>query len=109
MEKKKPFYGWVIVAVAVVCMMLGCGAFTGAAAAYIAPVCEQMGFAKGEFTLYRTIVSLLGALLMPAFAGVIRKLGAKRWPMRCIPLAARSGISIWPRCWRAFLPTASAS
>lgn len=78
MEKKKPFYGWVIVAVAVVCMMLGCGAFTGAAAAYIAPVCEQMGFAKGEFTLYRTIVSLLGALLMPAFAGVIRKLGAKK-------------------------------
>ena len=67
-----------IVAVAIASMMLGCGAFTGAAAAYIAPVCAQMGFAKGEFTLYRTIVSLLGALLMPVFARLIRKLGVKK-------------------------------
>ena len=78
MEKKKPFYGWMIVAVSIVSMMLGCGAFTGAAAAYIAPVCAQMGFAKGEFTLYRTIVSLLGALLMPVFARLIRKMGVKK-------------------------------
>ncbi|MEY8383267.1 MFS transporter [Christensenellaceae bacterium 44-20] len=78
MEKKKPFYGWVIVAASVALMMLGCGAFTGAAAAYIAPVCAQMGFAKGEFTLYRTIVSLLGALLMPVFARLIRKAGVKK-------------------------------
>ena len=78
MEKKKPFYGWVIVAASVALMMLGCGAFTGAAAAYIAPVCAQMGFAKGEFTLYRTIVSLLGALLMPVFARFIRKAGVKK-------------------------------
>lgn len=67
-----------IVAVSIVSMMLGCGAFTGAAAAYIAPVCAQMGFAKGEFTLYRTIVSLLGALLMPVFARLIRKMGVKK-------------------------------
>lgn len=78
MEKKKPFYGWVIVAASVALMMLGCGAFTGAAAAYIAPVCAQMGFAKGKFTLYRTIVSLLGALLMPVFARLIRKVGVKK-------------------------------
>ena len=78
MEKKKPFYGWVILASAVLLMMMGCGAFTGAAAAYMAPTCAQMGFAKGEFTLHRTIASLLGAFLMPVYAKLLRRFGAKK-------------------------------
>lgn len=78
MEKKKPFYGWVIVAASTIALTMCNGIFGGTSSAFVEPVCSQLGLARGEFTLYRTIISLVGALLLPVYAKMLRKLGVKR-------------------------------
>jgi len=78
LEKKKPFYGWVIVAASVAALTMCNGIFGGTSSAFVAPICGQLGLARGEFTLYRTIISLVGALLLPLYAKMLRKLGVRR-------------------------------
>lgn len=78
MEKKKPFYGWVIVAASTAALTMCNGIFGGTSSAFVAPICGQLGLARGEFTLYRTIISLVGALLLPLYAKMLRKLGVRR-------------------------------
>ena len=75
---KKPFYGWVILGACTIVLTMCNGIFGGTNSAFIAPICSQLGLARGEFTLYRTIISLVGALVLPLYAKMLKKLGVRR-------------------------------
>ena len=47
----------------------------GVNSAFVKPVCDNLGVPRGELTLYRTIISLVGAALMPFYGRLIRKVG----------------------------------
>lgn len=75
---KKPFYGWVIVGSSMLLLALGLGMYTSTNSVFVKPVCAALGLARGQFTLYRTIVTLLGAATMPLYGGLIRRMGVKK-------------------------------
>ena len=63
---KKFFYGWIIVLCCTLLMAVGPGIF-------VKPVCEDLGFERGTFTLYTTITSVLSMLAMLVFGELYRK------------------------------------
>lgn len=75
MEKQKSFYGWRVLAALVFIMAIGIGLYGGVNSAFVKPVCDNLSVPRGELTLYRTIISLVGAALMPFYGRLIRKVG----------------------------------
>lgn len=75
---KKLFYGWVVVLSSVAMMALGVGMFTSTNSVYVKPVCESLGFSRGEFTLHRTLITLIGASIMPLYGRFIARYGARK-------------------------------
>ncbi len=75
---KKLFYGWVVVLSSVVMMALGVGMFSSTNSVYVKPVCESLGFSRGEFTLHRTIITIISALIMPFYGRLIPRFGARK-------------------------------
>ncbi|MDL2229379.1 MFS transporter, partial [Treponema sp. OttesenSCG-928-L16] len=77
-SSKKIFYGWTVVLGSIILMALGIGMFTSTNSVFVKPVCQSLGFARGQFTFYRTIVTLTSALLMPFFGKLIQRIGVKK-------------------------------
>ena len=75
MEKQKSFYGRRVLAALVFIMAIGIGLYGRSARLFVKPVCDNLGVPRGELTLYRTIISLVGAALMPFYGRLIRKVG----------------------------------
>lgn len=75
--KKRIFYGWAIVAASAATLAMGHGMLTNTNSVFVKPVCESLGFARGEFTLYRTVITLVGAFLMPVYGRLIQRRGVK--------------------------------
>lgn len=78
MRPKKIFYGWYIVAACLVITAAGIGIFTSTISVFVKPITDSLGFSRGKFTLYRTIISLLGAFLMPFYGRLIRRTSIKK-------------------------------
>ena len=70
---KKFFYGWVIVLCCTLLMAVGTGIFVNCVGIFVKPVCEDLGFERGTFTLYTTITSVLSMLAMLVFGELYRK------------------------------------
>lgn len=75
---RKIFYGWIVVFSSSLLLALGLGMFVSTNSVFVKPICDSFGFARGEFTLYRTIVTLVGAVTMPFYGRLIQKIGAKK-------------------------------
>ena len=60
---KKFFYGWIIVLCCTLLMAVGTGIFVNCVGIFVKPVCEDLGFERGTFTLYTTITSVLSMLV----------------------------------------------
>jgi len=75
---KKIFYGWIVVLCSVILMALGIGMFNSTSSMFVKPVCESLGFSRAQFTFYRSIVTLIGALAMPFYGRVIQRIGVKK-------------------------------
>lgn len=75
---KKIFYGWIVVFSGAVLLALVLGMFSSTNSLFVKPVCEAFGFARGPFTLHRTIITLTGALVMPFYGRLIQKIGVKK-------------------------------
>jgi len=78
--KKKVFYGWYIVVACIIIAAAGIG-FHNTASIFIIPVTEDLGLSRGEFTFFRTIVTILGAALLPLYGKL-----AKRYSLKNIML-----------------------
>ena len=78
-EKKKVFYGWIIVLAGCIITGAGVGIYNNCNGVFVKPVCDAMGFARGQFTLYSTISMLTSTLMMPFYGELFRKYGVKRF------------------------------
>jgi len=82
-KTKKIFYGWFIV---FACMLItggGIGVINSTSGVLVKPVCDELGFSRAEFSFYRTIVTLVGTLLMPFYGKLIGKIGVKKVMLFC--------------------------
>lgn len=81
-QEKKPrskvHYGWVIVVAGLLITGAGIGIFNSCTGVFIKPVCEALGFARGQFTLYSSISTLVCVVLMPFFGSLFRKFGFRK-------------------------------
>lgn len=100
MVKGKIFYGWYIVFACVLIASTGIG-FHNTAGIFIRPVTEDLGFSRGEFTLFRTVIVILSALLLPLFGRFAAKYSIKKMVLigttiNGLTLAAYSlGVHLW--------------
>lgn len=78
MRVKKIYYGWYVVLVSAVLTAVGLGMFSSTNSVFVKPVCESLGFARAEFTFHRTIITLIGMLVMPLYGRLIVKVGVKK-------------------------------
>jgi MFS family permease len=75
---RKLHYAWVIAFAGLFISGAGIGIFNSCVGVFVKPVCEDLGFTRGEFTLYSSISTLVSLLLMPAFGSLFRRFGYKR-------------------------------
>ena len=73
----KIFYGWYIVLACVLIAAAGIG-FHNTASIFVRPVTEDLGFSRGEFTFFRTIVTILSAGLLPFYGRLAAKYSIKK-------------------------------
>lgn len=67
MEKKKLFYGWIIVAAGILCMAVTVGV-NNCASQFVKPVCADLGFSRQQMNANQTVVAL-GGMLLSLFSG----------------------------------------
>ena len=70
---KKFFFFFFIVLCCTLLMAVGTGIFVNCVGIFVKPVCEDLGFERGTFTLYTTITSVLSMLAMLVFGELYRK------------------------------------
>jgi len=83
LKTKKIYYGWLIVFSAFLITAAGVGAINSTSGVLVKPVCEDLGISRAEFSTYRTIVTLVGAFLMPFYGNLINKIGVKKVMLFC--------------------------
>lgn len=76
-------YNWVIVFASAVLLAFGIGMFFSTNSVFVKPICDSLNFSRGEFTLYRTIITLVGGVTMPFYGRFIQKIGVKRIIVVC--------------------------
>ena len=64
-ENKKVFYGWIILIACIFLMGLGYAPLVSCASLFISPVTEDLGFARGAYTITTSIASLMMAFMSP--------------------------------------------
>jgi len=74
---KNIFYGWKIVAASVIILAVGLGTFTSTNSLFVIPVSDELGVSRGQFTLHRTIITLVGAASMVIYGKAIQRFGVK--------------------------------
>ncbi|MCL2058877.1 MAG: MFS transporter [Oscillospiraceae bacterium] len=78
MSEKRVFYGWKIVAASVVILAVGLGMFFSTNSLFVIPVCESFGVSRGQFTMHRTIITVVSACTLPFYGKAITRIGAKK-------------------------------
>jgi MFS family permease len=74
----KPHYAWMIVFAGSLITGAGAGIFNSCFGVFIKPVCEDLGFLRGRFTMCGSISMFVSMLLMPLFGAIFRRFGFKR-------------------------------
>ena len=59
--KGKLFFGWRVVAASTVALSVALGMFMSTNSVFVIPVCDALGVSRGQFTLHRTVITLVGA------------------------------------------------
>lgn len=102
---KKLFYGWVIVAASVLVTAAGIGIYSMTNSAFLLPICEELGFSRGGYTLHRTIVTAVCALSIPIYGSLAGKYGVKKLMLLSVAgfAIAYLGYSISTKLWQFYL------
>jgi len=75
---KRFFYGWVIVAAGGMVLAVGLGLFISTFSVFVIPVCDSLGFSRSQFTLNRTVLTLVSACAIPLYGKVVARIGIKK-------------------------------
>jgi len=73
----KVFYGWYIVLAGFLIAFAGLGVINSMAGVLLVPICDDLGFSRGEFTFHRTILVLVGSCFMPLYGKLYQNIGVK--------------------------------
>lgn len=76
-NKKKKFYGWKIVIAGIVLNFMGVGIGINAIGVFFKPVVNDMGFSRGDFSLYFTILALTMTFASPLLGKLLEKFSTK--------------------------------
>jgi len=71
-EKPRRFYGWMVVLGCALMMGTSVGLFVNCNGVFVKPVCEDLGFSRGAFTLYSTIINFLGMFMQLYYGNLYR-------------------------------------
>ncbi len=77
MKKETDGGPWLALLGCVILLALSLGMFTSTNSVFVKPVCESLGFRRGAFTFYRTIITIMGVITMPLYNKFIPKLGIR--------------------------------
>lgn len=72
-KSRKFHYAWLILIACCMMQGAGLGLISNCAGVFYSPVCKDLGFEMGRFTLYRMLFTLSQALMMPFVAKSFRK------------------------------------
>lgn len=71
--RPKLFYGWIVVVGCALMMGTSIGLFVNCNGIFIKPVCEDLGFTRGAFTLYASIASFVGMFMQVVYGNLYQK------------------------------------
>lgn len=72
-KKQKIHYAWLILIACCMMQGAGLGLVSNCAGVFFSPVCNDLGFEMGRFTLFRTLFTMAQALTMPYVAKLFRQ------------------------------------
>ncbi len=72
-KKQKMHYAWLILITCCMMQGAGLGLISNCAGVFFSPVCNDLGFEMGKFTLFRTLFTMSQALTMPFVAKLFRQ------------------------------------
>ena len=75
---KKIHYSWIISFAGLLISGAGLGIINSTMGIFVKPVCDALGFSRGEFTLGASISILVCVILMPAFGSLFKKYGFRK-------------------------------
>lgn len=76
-KKQKIHYAWLILITCCMMQGAGLGLVSNCAGVFFSPVCSDLGFEMGKFTLYRTLFTISQAITMPFVAKLFGKLDVR--------------------------------
>ena len=71
--RPKLFYGWIVVLGCALMMGTSIGLFVNCNGIFIKPVCEDLSFTRGAFTLYASIASFVGMFMQVVYGNLYQK------------------------------------
>lgn len=72
-KNQKVHYAWLILIACCMMQGAGLGLISNCAGVFFSPVCNDLGFEMGKFTLFRTLFTMAQALTLPYVAKLFRK------------------------------------
>lgn len=103
-SNSKIYYGWYVVLATSLVTGAGVGLFNNCVGVFVKPVCDALGFSRGQFSIYSTITLLLSMFTMPIFAELYRKYSIKRVMSICAVVASAVPVlySFSNRLWQFY-------
>jgi len=78
MKAPRFFYGWFVAVACFFFTVIGVGLGNGTLSLYVKPICDDLGFSRGSYTLVYSIVACFQMIASLAFGKILRKLGNVR-------------------------------
>ncbi len=103
--KKGLFYGWYVVAACTIVLGGSVGLLWNCMSVFVKPVTDALGFSRGAFTLFTTIVSLSSTIVMPFYGPLFAKFGQKRVMYACAVVACLMpfAMSLSTQLWQFYI------
>lgn len=73
--RKKLYYGWIVAAACMLFTIIGLGLANGTLSLYVKPICDDLGFSRGAYSLVYTIAYISQMFSCLIFSAVQKKLG----------------------------------
>lgn len=87
-EKKKVFYGWYILAASILTMAVCYAPMVNCTSLFVTPITTELGFARGAYTLTKTMCSVAGMIVAPYIGKIMSKKHMHKVWLVCIIGAA---------------------
>lgn len=88
MDEKKAFHGWGVLAAAIILSFIPTAIMNNCFALYMNPVCADLGFSNGAWSLVSMIASFTSAAGAIVLAGLYQKRNMKLWMVLCAVISS---------------------